>query len=66
MNEESKPRLVRIKGGWAALGKDWAVFGASEEEAIQHFRDAAHLHAEIDARIENCEGSCQLPDSVSR
>lgn len=44
------PTLERIKNGWAARGKGWAVHAATREEAEARFREAERRHAEIDAR----------------
>ena len=29
--------LQEIKGGWAAVGRGWAVFGPTQEEALTRF-----------------------------
>jgi hypothetical protein len=39
--------LVPIKGGWAAVAHDWAVFGKTEDEAIAQFNVAKTRHEEI-------------------
>jgi|GEM_PF-2982071 len=44
------PRLVPIKGGWAAVARDWAVFGKTQDEAVRRFAEAEERHAEILAR----------------
>ena len=46
------PDLRPIKGGWAALGPDWAVFGESKEEAVRRYGEAERLHKEIQSRLE--------------
>jgi hypothetical protein len=43
----SSLKLVEIKGGWAAVGSDWAVFGKTREDASDKFREAEVLHTEI-------------------
>lgn len=43
-------KLERVKGGWAAVGDGWAVFGATEDEAAERFAEAEHKHEEIDER----------------
>lgn len=46
-----KPLKVKaIRGGWAALGKGWAVFGETRNEALERFREARTTHAAIEAR----------------
>lgn len=45
-----KPEVVAIKGGWAALGDGWAVFGASEEEALLNYTKADERRKEIRSR----------------
>lgn len=47
---EKEPMLVPIKNGWAAFGDDWAVHGATQEEAIEKYWKAVERHREIDAR----------------
>ena len=39
-----EPTLMPIKGGWAALGDGWAVFGESKDDAIEKFRQAESQH----------------------
>lgn len=43
-------QLERIRNGWAAVGKGWAVFGETPEEAKESFRLAEAKHAEIESR----------------
>ena len=43
-------QLTEIKGGWAAIGRGWAVFGGTREEALERFRQAEMKRAEIMAR----------------
>jgi len=45
-----EPKLIGIKGGWAAVSKDWAVFGETKDDAINKFRNAEVRHAEIASR----------------
>ena len=45
-----QPQLYPIKGGWAALGHGWTVFGESKEEAVRRFGEAERLHEEIQGR----------------
>jgi hypothetical protein len=42
--------LQEIKGGWAAVGHGWAVFGPTREDALERFRDAEAKHQELDRR----------------
>lgn len=42
--------LRQIKDGWAALGRGWAVFGATREEALRRYREAEARHDEINRR----------------
>jgi hypothetical protein len=46
------PTLTPIKGGWAALGVGWAVFGETQEQAMDRFLAAVRKHQEIMARPE--------------
>jgi hypothetical protein len=48
MNRE--PKIVVIKGGYAAVTEFWAVFGKTKEEAIQKFRETELKHSEIGKR----------------
>ena len=50
---ESKPKVVGIKGGWAAVGSDWAVFAESKQEALAKWRDALARHGVMQAREES-------------
>lgn len=43
-------RLIGIKGGWAALGQGWAVFGESKSDALAKYRDAMRRHESILSR----------------
>ena len=45
-----EPQLSPIKGGWAALGAGWAVFGESKDEALVKYREADELHRIIEER----------------
>ena len=45
-----EPKIVKIKNGWAALAKRWAVLGATEEEAKVLFREAELKREEIATR----------------
>ena len=47
----TKDKLLPIKGGWAAVGQGWAVFGESKDEAISNFESAERKHREISKRI---------------
>jgi hypothetical protein len=40
-------QLTEIKGGWAAVGRGWAVFGETREEALQRYREAELKHEEL-------------------
>lgn len=45
---ETKPyQLTEVKGGWAAVGKDFAVFAPSRDEAIVKYQVAVSKHEEI-------------------
>jgi hypothetical protein len=54
--------LITIKGGWAAIADDWAVFGKTEDEAVTQFNLAKSKHEEIlkrpifskKADVQNC------------
>jgi hypothetical protein len=46
------PTILPIRGGWAALGRGWAVFGRTEQEATDRFHDAERKHHEIMERAE--------------
>ena len=53
-----EPELVGIKGGWAAVGLDWAVFGETKDDALRKYHDAEAQHTEISKRIiQEYEGS---------
>lgn len=58
-----EPRLVGIKGGWAAVGKYWAVFGETKEDALRNFYNAEARHTEIALRDvkSQTEASPQVP-----
>lgn len=56
-----EPKLVAIKGGWTAVGSDWAVFGECKAEAIKKFREAEAKHEEIVSRSDKSEPSAHLP-----
>lgn len=45
-----EPILMPIKGGWAALGDGWAVFGESKDDAIKKFRQAESRHGLLNQR----------------
>ncbi len=47
-----EPKIVQIKGGWAAVAEYWSVFGQTKEEAEAKFREAEKRHLEIAARSE--------------
>ncbi len=47
-----EPRLVQIRGGWAAVADHWSVFGQTKEEAEAKFHEAERRHLEIAARSE--------------
>jgi hypothetical protein len=40
-------QLTEIKGGWAAVGRGWAVFGGTREEALERYRQAEAKRVEI-------------------
>ena len=50
--DRAKPKLVEVRMGWAALGDYWAVIGATQEEAIEKFREAEERHEMIANRKE--------------
>lgn len=45
-----EPKLLKIKVGWAAVAERWAVFGTTEDEALEKFREAERKREEIAAR----------------
>lgn len=45
--ETERLTLTPIKGGWAAVARDWAVFGKTRDEAISLFNTAEAHHEEI-------------------
>ena len=45
-----EPKLLKVKVGWAAIAERWAVFGTSEDEAREKFREAERKREEIAAR----------------
>ena len=48
MEEQQEPRLVQqIYDGWQAHGDGWAVYGATQEEAIENYWKAVQRHKEI-------------------
>jgi hypothetical protein len=51
----AQPQLRPIKDGWAALSGQWAVHGATQEEALQKFREAERFYQELDARAKEAE-----------
>lgn len=40
-------QLAKIKGGWAAVGRGWAVFGVTRDDALQRFAAAEATHEEL-------------------
>ena len=44
------PEIVSVRGGWAAVGRGWAVVGSSPEDAQTRYWDAERKHEEIAAR----------------
>jgi len=54
--DRAAPKLVPVHGGWAALGDYWAVFGETQEEAIERFRQAEELHELIANRKDSESG----------
>jgi hypothetical protein len=47
----SDPKIVPIKDGWLALGRGWAVVGATPEDALAAYAAAERRHEEIDRRV---------------
>ncbi len=47
---EERPRLVKIKGGWAAHGEGWAVHGVTKQEALRLFEEAQKRHLAMAGR----------------
>ena len=45
--ETQEPRLVQIYDGWQAHGDGWAVYGKTQEEAIENYWKAVQRHKEI-------------------
>lgn len=62
---ENDIQIVSIKNGWAAVGKDWAVFGQTREQAVDEFRRAEIKHQEILKRIAGDSTSAILPPQGS-
>ena len=60
----SAPIFVPIRGGWAALGIGWAVFGETQEQAADRFREAEHKHREIMERPEPMAWAPTVPQSL--
>ncbi|QIN77836.1 hypothetical protein GBA65_04095 [Rubrobacter marinus] len=48
--EQATLDIRRVKNGWAALGRGWAVHGDTAEEAERKYREAVRKHAEMEAR----------------
>ena len=44
------PSLLKIKSGWLAKARGWAVEGPTKQAAIRAYRAAELRHREIDAR----------------
>jgi hypothetical protein len=44
------PKIVNVRGGWAAVGHGWVVVGSSPEDAQTRYWDAERKHEEIAAR----------------
>ena len=46
----TKPKIVSVRAGWAAVGDGWAVFGHSRDGAVAAFEAAARKHEELVSR----------------
>lgn len=55
-----QPKLIAIKGGWAAVGKDWAVFAQTQDEALYRFQRGTECHEEIMSRDERTKTSTTM------
>ena len=49
-NDAGCLKLVQVRVGWAAVGDSWAVFGATQEEAIERFGEAEERHKRLDSQ----------------
>lgn len=56
-----EPKLIEVKGGWAAVADWWAVFGATKEEALEKFREAEERHKVIYSREVNAPALEEMP-----
>lgn len=71
MEEQQQPRLMEVYDGWQAHGDGWAVFGKTQEEAIENYWKAVQRHKEILAmppwykQVEEVEGSMTTTSSPS-
>lgn len=61
-----EPQLIGIKGGWAAVAADWAVFGETKEEAVNNFRRADAQHQEILSRADGFHSGQRNVNRVER
>ena len=49
-NRSPEPKLVTVRGGWAAVGNGWAVIAPSRDGAVAAFDAAARKHQELAGR----------------
>lgn len=63
------PDLTPIKGGWAAVGQGWAVFGSTRDEALARFEEAEARHETMrqrEARDRTDVSDAERPSGQSR
>lgn len=58
-------QLREIKGGWAAVGHGWAVFGGTREEALTSYEEAKAKHDELRRRDAISPSEPQQPSAQS-
>ena len=56
-----EPRIYAVVGGFHAAGIGWAVFGRTESEALENFRQAQVRHIEIMTRFRRPASEASLP-----
>lgn len=47
---QDTPVILKVKGGWAAIGKGWAVHAETQEAAMELFQRRLAAHEEVEAR----------------
>jgi len=48
----TRPKIVTVRAGWAAVGDGWAVFAHSRDGAVAAFEAAARKHEELASRTD--------------